>query len=102
LLIGLNINPISTGLLAIVTFQISPTTTHQISAIELTNITAASAQAERMSSDGIGGSITIFQPRAPVVSPRGAVKMRVQEGYPKRSSSRVKVTVIPAADLTAR
>jgi hypothetical protein len=78
MLIGLNINPISTGLLAIVTFQISTTTTHQISAIELTNITAASAQAEKISSDGIGGSVTIFQPRAPVVSPPGAVKIAVR------------------------
>src|SRR5260221_3205336 len=33
LLIGLSVNPISSGL---VTFQISPTTTHQISALELT------------------------------------------------------------------
>ena len=88
LLIGLNVNPISSGLLAVVTFQISPTTTHQISAIELTNITAASSQAEKISSDGIGGSITILQPRAPVVSPRGAVKIKLQEANPKQSSSR--------------
>jgi hypothetical protein len=88
LLIGLNVNPISSGLLAVVTFQISATTTHQISAIELTNITAALSQAEKISSDGIGGAITILQHQAPVVSPRGVVKTKVQEGNPKQSSSR--------------
>jgi hypothetical protein len=88
LLIGLNVNPISSGTLAIVTFQISPATTHQTSAIELANITAASPQAEKMSSDGIGGSITILQPQAPVVSPRSGVRRKVQEANPRQSLSR--------------
>jgi hypothetical protein len=86
LLIGLNANPISSGLLAIVTFQISPATTHQVSAIELTNVAAASSQAEKMSADGIGGSITILQPQAPATSPKAVGKVNLQESTPTHSS----------------
>jgi hypothetical protein len=91
LLIGLNVNPISSALLAIATFQISPSTTHQISAIELTNITAASSQAEKISSDGIGGSITILQPQTPINSPRRSAKVKVQGTDPRVSPSRFRV-----------
>lgn len=71
LLIGLNVNPISSGALAIATFQVSPTTSNQTSAIELTNVVAASPQATGIPASGTGSAVTILQAEAPVIYPTG-------------------------------
>ena len=44
-LLGMNINPLSSGVLALVTLQVSPATGHQSAAIDLANVVAASPQA---------------------------------------------------------
>jgi len=82
LLIGINVNPISSGVLAIVTIQVSPTTSHQTSAIQLTNVVAASPQATGIPASGTGGAVSILQAQAPVIYPTGVLNAASLQSRP--------------------